>query len=133
MDQLSKTFREAIHISRKLNIEYIWIDSLCIIQDDHLDWQKESAKMASIYRNAYITIAATRAKDGDEGLFTLTPDLEIAGDTPKGEKYRLCFRREIDHVYALEKLSLDLYPLLLRGWAFPRTTSLNSSPALRTS
>jgi Heterokaryon incompatibility protein (HET) len=66
---LPKTFQDSINITYHLGIRYLWIDSLCIIQDDPDDWAQESSKMASIYRNSYLTIAATAAKDGSEGLF----------------------------------------------------------------
>ncbi|QDS67590.1 hypothetical protein FKW77_003719 [Venturia effusa] len=65
---LPKTFRDSITIARYLDIRYIWIDSLCICQDDGADWERESAKMASIYMNSYLTIAATRAQDDAEGF-----------------------------------------------------------------
>jgi hypothetical protein len=54
-----KTFRDAVSITRTLKIEYLWIDSLCIIQDDKSDWKSESAKMADVYSRSYLTIAAT--------------------------------------------------------------------------
>ena len=44
--------------SRELQVRYIWIDALCIVQDDLEGWQKECARMADIYRNAVVTIAA---------------------------------------------------------------------------
>lgn len=43
---------------------YIWIDSLCIVQDDAEDWEREAAKMALIFEAAYLTIAATAATNG---------------------------------------------------------------------
>lgn len=46
--KLPKTFQDAISITRSLKINYLWIDSLCIIQDDPLDWKIESVKMAEI-------------------------------------------------------------------------------------
>ena len=67
-EALSRTFQDAILVTRELGLEYIWIDSLCIIQDDAEDWRKESARMGDIYMNAYITIAATCSADGDGGL-----------------------------------------------------------------
>ncbi|KAH8672209.1 heterokaryon incompatibility protein-domain-containing protein [Ilyonectria robusta] len=67
LDTLPRTYRDAISITRALGIRYIWIDSLCIIQDDTDDWERESANMASIYRNAYLNIAATSALDSDGG------------------------------------------------------------------
>ncbi|KAF2473392.1 HET-domain-containing protein [Lindgomyces ingoldianus] len=70
LDVLPRTFQDAVFLTRKLGIQYLWIDSLCICQDDGPDWERESAKMASIYANAYITIAASAAKDDSEGLFS---------------------------------------------------------------
>jgi hypothetical protein len=52
---LPQTFKDAIHICRKLGIYRLWIDALCIIQDDLKDWEIESAKMASIYAGASLT------------------------------------------------------------------------------
>jgi hypothetical protein len=66
---LSKTFREAVHTTRKLGYHYIWIDSLCIIQDDGDDWAKEAATMCDVYQSAVLTIAAAHAPGGDVGCF----------------------------------------------------------------
>lgn len=66
---LPKTFQDAIAITRMLNIQYIWIDSLCIFQDDLADWASESTCMKSIYGGATVCIAATAAPDGHAGLF----------------------------------------------------------------
>jgi hypothetical protein len=64
---LPKTFREAIVITKKLGIRYLWIDCLCIIQDDPLDWERESAVMGQVYHNAYLTISAANSKDSSSG------------------------------------------------------------------
>ncbi|KAJ3541559.1 hypothetical protein NM208_g4552 [Fusarium decemcellulare] len=64
---LSRTFRDAIMVTRELDCHYLWIDSLCIIQDNQQDWEKESAQMASIYENSFLTIAASRSADGEGG------------------------------------------------------------------
>ncbi|KAK7978609.1 HET domain-containing protein [Apiospora saccharicola] len=70
-DQLSNTFQDAVDIYRRLDISYIWIDSLCIIQegDDFADWKEQSIDMGRIYANAFITIAATKSKDGTGGCY----------------------------------------------------------------
>jgi len=68
-DRLPKTFQDAITITRELEIRYLWIDALCIVQDDIQDWETESANMANIYSNSYLTIAATAAPDSFTGLF----------------------------------------------------------------
>jgi len=69
LDELSKTFREVILVCRSLRIQFLWIDSLCIIQDDPLDWERESAKMADVYSGSYLNLAAAAAANGTEGLF----------------------------------------------------------------
>jgi hypothetical protein len=66
---LPRTFREAIEVARHLKIEYLWIDSLCIIQDSKDDWASEAALMHQVYANAIVNIAADDARDGTEGLF----------------------------------------------------------------
>jgi hypothetical protein len=62
--ELPKTFQDAIQLSRRLNNRFLWIDSLCIIQDSKEDWLKESVVMGDIYKHALCNIAATAAPDG---------------------------------------------------------------------
>jgi Heterokaryon incompatibility protein (HET) len=57
-EHLPKTFRDAIFMAGRLGIEYLWIDSLCIVQDDTEDWLRESQCMGSIYQRALCTFAA---------------------------------------------------------------------------
>ncbi|KAF4631841.1 hypothetical protein G7Y89_g6293 [Cudoniella acicularis] len=66
---LSKTFQDSIILTHKLGVEYIWIDSLCIIQDSGSDWEQEAARMGTVYQNALLTIAASAASDGQKGCF----------------------------------------------------------------
>ncbi|KAK5047354.1 hypothetical protein LTR84_006877 [Exophiala bonariae] len=71
---LCKTFQDAISVTKKFwdefGIRYLWIDSLCILQDSVDDWRNESAIMGDIYQNAFCTLAATAAEDGSRGLFS---------------------------------------------------------------
>jgi hypothetical protein len=46
---LPKNFQDAIRVTLVLGVQYLWIDSLCIVQDSGLDWEAESAKMVSYY------------------------------------------------------------------------------------
>ncbi|KAF1829228.1 HET-domain-containing protein, partial [Decorospora gaudefroyi] len=69
---LPQTLQDALVVARGLGLEYIWIDSLCILQDNHEDWASEASKMAAIYSNAHVVLAATFAKDCAEGF--LRPD-----------------------------------------------------------
>jgi Heterokaryon incompatibility protein (HET) len=66
---LPQTFQDAINLSLALGIEYLWIDSLCIIQDSHDDWLHEASLMCSVYSNSYLNFAATSSRDGTGGLF----------------------------------------------------------------
>ena len=67
--ELSSLFRDAISVAQQLGIRYLWIDSLCIIQDSRQDWVEQSAQMGMIYKNGLINIAATGFSDGSRGLF----------------------------------------------------------------
>jgi len=67
--QLPNTIRDAVFITRELGLQFLWVDALCIIQDDDADWATESARMDGIYGNAVITIAAAASKDKWEGCF----------------------------------------------------------------
>ncbi|EPE31160.1 hypothetical protein GLAREA_04127 [Glarea lozoyensis ATCC 20868] len=66
---LSKTFKQACFLARRFGFDYLWIDSLCIIQDDDYDWQIESSTMASVYGCSSLNIAASYARDGTVGCF----------------------------------------------------------------
>jgi hypothetical protein len=68
---LPRTFQDAIDITHRLGIKYLWIDSLCIVQDDPDDWQRESAQMASIFGSSYLTISASHGRDAEVGCFSL--------------------------------------------------------------
>ncbi|TVY30660.1 hypothetical protein LHYA1_G001152 [Lachnellula hyalina] len=139
LSQLSKTFRHAVQITRGLGIRYLWIDSLCIIQDDKLDWEVESAKMAQVYMSSQLNLAATHSSSGKEGCFgerwsldTLNQtELNVGEDVaiePSDEtegNYKIFYRhalhvahdhftRTMDYANTME----DLSPLLSRAWVF---------------
>ncbi|KAK7905911.1 hypothetical protein LTR67_000635 [Exophiala xenobiotica] len=62
-------FRDAVAIARWMNVDYLWVDALCIIQDDIEDWRLQSSVMGDIYAGSFCNIAATSA-DPDKGCFT---------------------------------------------------------------
>jgi len=64
-----KTFNDAIVVCRYLNIRFLWIDSLCIVQHSNSDWQTQSKRMGDIYSNATLTISAAVGEDSHAGLF----------------------------------------------------------------
>ena len=67
---LPKTFQDAIMITTKLNLQYLWIDALCIIQDstDDTEWRHEASIMGDVYANSYVTLAATTSENPNGGL-----------------------------------------------------------------
>lgn len=69
LESLPKTFKDAMRITRDLGIRYLWIDSLCIIQDSPDDWLQEAAAVSYVYKNSFCNIAATGAADGSQGCF----------------------------------------------------------------
>ena len=71
IEDLPKTFQDVIFITRDLGIKYIWIDSLCIIQDSIEDWTKESVAMGDVYFHSYCNIAAAAASDGNGGCLRI--------------------------------------------------------------
>jgi hypothetical protein len=118
---LPKTFRDAIYFIRRLGIEYVWIDSLCIIQDDREDKAREIGQMARVFSNAFLTIAATSASSPSDGLFSTMSSMHIAEELPSSvwdpessEYGHLYARREMPHIWQLE----PEFPLLKRRWVF---------------
>lgn len=69
MKALPRTFKDAIQISRSLGVSYLWIDSLCIIQNSPEDWRRESRLMDKVYRYSACNIMAEAATNCDGGLF----------------------------------------------------------------
>ncbi|OTA92465.1 hypothetical protein M434DRAFT_387318 [Hypoxylon sp. CO27-5] len=67
LSNLTKTFVDAIKIARRLQVPFVWIDSLCILQDSREDWEIEAAQMANVYSNAFVTLAASASSDGTQG------------------------------------------------------------------
>lgn len=110
---LPKTFQDAIVVTRRFSIQYLWIDSLCIIQDDQRDWQIQSARMADIYQNAIVTIAGSASSGPHEGLFRVAEDAHIdrsLSSRTDGEAF--------DNIRTRKALSHDAaqLPLVQRGW-----------------
>ncbi|KAF2824998.1 HET-domain-containing protein [Ophiobolus disseminans] len=117
---LPRTFRDAVSFTRRLNVDFLWIDSLCIIQNDARDWQQQSANMAAIYKNGYITLAATSSYNAEGGCYTQKngpPSHQVIGPPvavlryPDGTEGPIFVRRTFKHAQTS-------FPLLQRGWVF---------------
>lgn len=119
---IPKTFQEAIKISRELDVDYLWVDSLCIIQNDHNDWKEQSREMSAIYGNSWLNIAATDSKDSQGGCFR---------NGGADQKFPLQHVPESPNVVVMQqpvhthkdfgsnyKTIASSPPLLQRGWVF---------------
>ncbi|KAL0934808.1 heterokaryon incompatibility protein [Colletotrichum truncatum] len=111
LKRMPQTFMDAITVTRGLGIKYIWIDSLCIIQDDHADWENEARKMEQVYSAAYCTIGASSAKSSLDGFLAHRPP-------------RSCVQIQTDDMgplYACQAIDdfhqdVELSELNKRGW-----------------
>ncbi|KAH7155791.1 hypothetical protein B0J13DRAFT_521913 [Dactylonectria estremocensis] len=110
---LPKTFQDAVDVTRGLGLCRLWIDSVCIIQDDMKDWDTESKLMERVFSSAYCTIAASCASGNSDGF--LKPRLErryvpMQAHTNIDTTYYVC--EAIDDFHA----HVDLSELNQRGW-----------------
>lgn len=126
-DRLPQTFQDAVEFVRCLGIPYIWIDSLCIVQDDGEDWAREAANMASIYQNSLVTLAGTKSHSSEQGLFShdslLSRARKLEVTDGDGKIHDLYVRLRRPHWE--DKIGNDysharsrLYPLLTRAWCY---------------
>jgi hypothetical protein len=68
ISSLPRTIQDAITLSRILELRYLWVDSMCIIQDSAVHKQQELGIMGAIYHNAYVVISAASAATCHEGF-----------------------------------------------------------------
>ena len=78
MVDLPRNFQDAVIVTRRLGFRYLWVDSLCILQDSESDWLQESVNMGSVYARASCTIAASSAVDSSKGFLLPKDPLEIS-------------------------------------------------------
>ncbi|OTA87007.1 hypothetical protein M434DRAFT_35537 [Hypoxylon sp. CO27-5] len=119
---LPKTFQDAIKVTKSLGFRYLWIDSLCIIQDDKEDWERESSEMDKIYSNAELVPAAAVASSAYDGFLRdrSTPPIGhvIVSPNPRTTPLEFSYRLILDEIIDDEdNPSLD-DPLEKRAWAF---------------
>jgi hypothetical protein len=115
VSSLPKTFQDAIKMTLWFGVKYLWIDSLCIIQDSTDDWVQEASVMGSIYANGLCNLAATSAADGNGGLFHTGPTtlqdfhLKTSWDNRANGLYWI-YPTHFEYPQLFEE------PLMQRGW-----------------
>ncbi|KAK0626894.1 heterokaryon incompatibility, partial [Immersiella caudata] len=124
--ELPDTMRDAFLFTHHMGVEYLWIDALCILQDDESDWLVESSKMAGIYRHAVLTLSATSSADTRTGIFG-REGFKRTSSTCSGRRFcvgeaRLdthlsLFGPDIGKVSSEDTFAFP-FPVLSRGWTF---------------
>ncbi|CAG8954553.1 hypothetical protein HYFRA_00004469 [Hymenoscyphus fraxineus] len=114
LNPLPRVFLDAMMIARRLGIFYLWIDSLCIMQDSLEDWQSESSHMADIYAGSWCNISAM---SGQDNLHVERNPLEIQGCLFKDKTANTTFQvRAHDEGFRQWNQSITKSPLMKRGW-----------------
>lgn len=126
-DKIPNTLQQAMRLTQLLGIRYIWIDSLCIIQNDGPDWRYHASQMASIYENAWIVLSATASSAVHGGLIANRNEAlaafrshELWTADSQGQKLRVYVRKRLPHSNIIPEVVYpeNQCPLLTRGWAF---------------
>lgn len=110
LNDLPQTFHDAAKVAMELGYRYLWIDALCIIQDDHQDWLDESKRMCTVYHNSCCTIAAHTSN----GLFSRFPAKQSFRTNVKSIWNRSSSSPSLDK----EEESKTYSVLNSRGWVF---------------
>ncbi|KAI1761627.1 HET-domain-containing protein [Hypoxylon sp. FL1150] len=125
-DDLPAAIRDAVTVTEKLGIKYIWVDAFCIIQDDLSDKHGELSKMSQYYRNSYLTIAASTPRCtvgfiGTIGRCEKHPKNQLPRDLVPLDVF--CISQDKDEgrsgkVYVREEnpYQLSMEPLNRRAW-----------------
>lgn len=120
--ELPPTFKEAFETTRQLGIRYIWIDALCIVQDDKLEWEKEVAHMHDVYAGSFLTIQASKARSPSEGCFASTcPDSAKSRGRGRTLFTAQDSSRELEAIIHIVPHGLGTSALNTRGWTLQET------------
>ncbi|GJC96273.1 TOL-like protein [Colletotrichum higginsianum] len=118
--ELPQTLLDAMLVTRRLGFRHLWVDALCIIQDSDADRAREIGRMARVYSNATVTIAATRATAVRDGF--LGPRPTLVDEAAAGHAYTLPAQMangEVGEVTLIPTRGADeCEPLDERGWCF---------------
>lgn len=111
--QIPRCIQDAIALTEHLHQRYLWVDSLCIVQDDEKTSHCEITKMASIYANATLTIVAAGGNDANYGL------RGIRGvSCPRSHPQRIAKLSNGAHIMKRDFPKLKEAMWSKRGWTF---------------
>lgn len=130
---LSKSIRDAIAVTMILGLRYIWIDALCIIQDDPTDTAMEVAKMSDIYERALLTLSAGGASRSNDGFLGVRDPSTIFKIKVRGPRDRL-FEMLLDPLSPILSGKQPADPLNTRAWTLQESelpSSANNTTVTR--
>jgi hypothetical protein len=76
-EYMTSTTKDAIAITRAIGLQYVWIDALCIIQDDKDDWSHEASRMNLVYRHAFVTLCSLNSNSCNESFINRAPAVKV--------------------------------------------------------
>jgi len=117
VSDLVQTIQDAVSMTLALKFDYLWIDSICIVQDDRREWAIESMKMADIYSEAELVIAATSTTDCANGfLHTRHTPISLNLELSSSKALTVYARHTEIHQFGNVSFNMDRYPLFQRAW-----------------
>jgi hypothetical protein len=119
---MPQTYTDAILLCRRLGIQYLWIDALCILQDSRPDWELEDPRMAEVYGHAHLTISATSASSATQGCLSSRDAVDVTSVllgtvSHHDEVYPVYLFEPIFQEMRDVELRLESEPLMSRAWA----------------
>ncbi|KAF5615443.1 het-domain protein [Fusarium sp. NRRL 52700] len=121
ISKLPETLQDAVRISRNLGFKFIWIDALCIVQDDEKDWVEQSALMADIYRYSSLNLCAADSAGCGSGIVEMAAPhmMEVAAaTTPSEDTGSIETVVLVGGPISTAIIDWDRCGLLSRGWVF---------------
>lgn len=110
-----QTIRDAIHLVQNIGYRYVWVDALCIVQDDAASRHAQISQMHEIYLHADMTIVAADGDNCSEGL----PGVTLGKDRVyKHHRYELPGFLSLMRVPSSTKYGIEMSPWRTRGWTF---------------
>ncbi|KAF2111851.1 heterokaryon incompatibility protein-domain-containing protein [Lophiotrema nucula] len=121
-DRLPQTFQDAVRLCCHLHIKYLWIDSLCILQDGEgsiSDWSLHVTEMRVVYSNGVLNIAASRAAASNEGMYTFrNPNFVRPAVIQGNNRFGLSNELHLLVNAEFKEPGATRPPLNERGWVF---------------
>ena len=130
-EEMTEVLRDAVEVTRALSIPYLWVDALCILQDDISDWERQCTDMAQLYRSAHIVLCAASSGSCLQGFldergrrirmpFLSTIDPSVVSSYYLHFKYAVCSRSVMFSEVAAD---MEHNRWGNRGWVFQESWS----------